>query len=276
MIDITSDIWAALFFACCQHEGGRWRPLKAHEIEKPDSRKEIFRNGGDSRYGIIYRRLAEPVELEWLYKDENSFWDTIVPIGYQPYMRCAYQHAYGLFENSMTYDMYKDQNFGKYKIRLTEDFCKWVFEQTHQGEDVFPVDDIPNISDYLARINKTRHFSWNSFEPIMEGQKIPKREWNRIQFEMLKSGYVIEKGKIQFISEEEIAEINNAYPPERAKVLTKIQPLSDPLIIMTTDEQSQKDREADDEKYQFMMVNPADAQLLYGMVPSHNDDASYS
>lgn len=141
--------------------------------------------------------------------------------------------------------MYKDDNFGKYKIRLTEEFCNWVFEQTHQGKDVFPIDDIPDISGYLKKINETKRFSWESFTDIMEGQKIPKREWKRIQFEMFQHGYVIDKGNVQFISDVEIAAVNNAYPPERAAMLTKITPVSDPLIIMTTDEQSQKDRAAD-------------------------------
>ncbi len=261
MLDITSDVLAALFFATARYEDGKWRPLRAEEIEKVNSRKSIYQKGGDSRYGIIYRRLAEPVELEWLYQNENTFWNTILPIGYQPYMRCAYQHAYGLFENSMSYDMYKDDNFGKYKIRLTEEFCNWVFEQTHQGKDVFPIDDIPDISGYLKKINETKRFSWESFTDIMEGQKIPKREWKRIQFEMFQHGYVIDKGNVQFISDEEIAAVNNAYPPERAAMLTKTTPVSDPLIIMTTDEQSQKDRAADDYKYRFMMVNPGDKTI---------------
>ena len=262
MLDITSDVWAALFFATARYEDGKWRPLRADEIERADSRKSIYKKGGDSRYGIIYRRLAEPVELEWLYKDDNTFWDTILPIGYQPYMRCSYQHAYGLFENSMSYDMYKDGKFGKYKIRLTEEFCNWVFEQTHEGKDVFPVDDIPDISGYLKKINETRRFSWNSFTAIMEGQKIPKGQWQRVQFEMFQNGYAIDKERVIFITDEEVAAVNAAYPPERAALLTRITPVSDPLIVMTADEQSQKDREADDYKYRFMMVNPDDAKLL--------------
>lgn len=262
MLDITSDVWAALFFATTRYEDGKWRPLKSDEIKKADSRKNVYNRGGDSRYGIIYRRLAEPVELEWLYKSENPFWDTIVPIGYQPYMRCAYQHAYGLFENSMSYDMYKDKNFGKYKIRLTEKLCNWVFEQTHQGKDVFPIDDIPDISGYLKKINETKRFSWDSFTAIMEGHQIPKNQWQRVQLEMFPNGYTIDRGRVSFISEEEVGAVNSAYPPERAKMLTTAEPISDPLIIITADEQSQKEREADDYKYRFMMINPEDATKL--------------
>lgn len=256
MLDITSDVWAALFFATATCEDGIWRPLRADEVEKVDSRKHIYEKGGDSRYAIIYKRLAEPVELEWLYKDKDSFWNTIFPIGYQPYMRCAYQHAYGLFENSMSYDMYLDENFGKYKVRLTEELCNWVFEHTHQGKDVFPIDDIPDISGFLKKINKTRRFSWDSFTAIMEGQKIPKKEWKRVQFELFQNGYTIDSGKVSFATDEEIAAVNTAYPPKRAEMLTKITPVSDPLLIMTTDKQSQEEREADDFKYRFMRVKP--------------------
>lgn len=247
MLDITSDVWAALFFACTCFDRDKWRPLRHDEIACANSRLNIYNFGGDSRFAILYKRLAEPVELEWLYKSDNDFWDTIFPIGYQPYMRCSYQHAY----------MYKDKKFGKYKIRLTEDFCNWVFEQTRNGQSIFPVDDIPDISSYMRKINETRRFSWDSFMAIAEGQGIPKSEWKRIQFEMLQNGYVIDKGKVSFITEEELYLINSTYPPERTKMLSTALPVSDPLIIITSDEQSQKDREADDWKYRFMIVSEA-------------------
>lgn len=256
MIDITSDIWAALFFACTKYEDGNWRPLRKDEIEHADSRKGLYMRGGDSRYGILYKRLAEPVELEWLFRSERDFWNIIVPIGYQPFMRCSYQHAYGLFENDMGYDLYQDKSFGKYKIRLNEELCHWVFEQTHHGKDVFPVDDIPDISAYMKKINETKRFSQGSFSDIIDGLKLSEKERKRVQFELFQYGYTIDQGKVSFITEEELGRINTAYPPGRAEMLTKMTPISDPLIIMTTDEQSQKDREADDYKYRFMIVTP--------------------
>lgn len=256
MVDITSDIWAALFFACMKFDNGAWRPLREDEIAKADSRKDVFKRGGDSRYGIIYKRLTEPVELEWI--NNSDFWGSIYPIGFQPYMRCSYQHAYGMFINDSRYDMYTDERFAKYKIRLTEELCNWVFEKTHEGKDIFPVDDIPDISGYMNKINESYRFSFDSFKAIMDGQNIPKGEWKRIQYELFQYGYTIDTGNVQFITDEEVATINNAYPPERAKMLTKIEPISDPLIIITTDEQSQKDREADDYKYRFTMVSTGD------------------
>ena len=259
MMDITSDIWAALFFACSKYKNGKWQPLKADEIAKVDSREDISKRGGDSRYGIIYRRLVEPVELGWA--NNSDFWGSIYPIGFQPYMRCSYQHAYGMFINDSCYDMYTDERFAKYKLRLNEDLCNWVFEKTHGGKDVFPIEDIPDISGYMKRINETRRFSRSSFESIVDGQRIPKSEWERVKYELFQYGYVIDQGKVSFITEEEIRQINDAYPPERAKMLTEAKPVSDPLIIMTTDEQSQKDREADDYKYRFMMVSAGDVEL---------------
>ena len=264
MIDITSDIWAALFFACTKYDNGMWRPLREDEIAEVDSRESVYKRGGDSRYGMIYRRLEEPVELEW--GCNSDFWGSIFPIGFQPYMRCSYQHAYGMFINDSHYDMYTDTRFEKYKIRLTEDLCNWVFEQTHEGKDVFPVDDIPDISEYMKKINETHRFSFESFKAIMDGLNIPTREWKRIQDELLQYGYVIDKGKVQFITENEIRQINDAYPPERAKILTKIEPISDPLIIVATDEQSLKDIEADDYKYRFMMVSAGDMKLAKEMI----------
>ena len=100
----------------------------------------------------------------------------------------------------------------------------------------------------------------------MDGLNIPTREWKRIQDELLQYGYVIDKGKVQFITENEIRQINDAYPPERAKILTKIEPISDPLIIVATDEQSLKDIEADDYKYRFMMVSAGDMKLAKEMI----------
>ena len=64
MLDFTSDLKTALFFACCKYENGKWEPLKRNDFESKRSRPKVSRIGGDSRYGVIYSCLSEIADLE--------------------------------------------------------------------------------------------------------------------------------------------------------------------------------------------------------------------
>lgn len=255
MIDVTSDIYTALFFACCCYENNRWRPLKKSEYLKKDSRPFVYKLGGDSRYAILYRQPQEIVDMKWTYTDENCFEEMIFPIGYQPFMRCSFQHGYGLLTKRIDYDLYRDINFGKYRIRLSEDLTNWIFEKMHHGEDVYPNKDVPDLSVYFDRVNRTKIFSRKTFANILNHKSIPQSEWRAIEHNLNVYGYHIAIGNLSFISEQEISEINSKYPPKSAKELTGNSPISDPLLIIDNSKQAQIDKALDDIKYKFMIVN---------------------
>ena len=109
MIDITSDLRTALFFACCKMDDhGKWVPLRNEDFQHRSSRKESLHlnDRGDSRYGILYRAAREIADIRFAVQDQED--ETVIPVGYQPFMRCAAQSAYMLLTADASYDMYQD------------------------------------------------------------------------------------------------------------------------------------------------------------------------
>lgn len=54
LLDLTSNFRTALFFACCKYQDGQWRPLTKRDLD-----------GGDPRYGILYRSPTEITGIKW-------------------------------------------------------------------------------------------------------------------------------------------------------------------------------------------------------------------
>ena len=61
-------------------------------------------------------------------------------------------------------DLFLDKRFDKFKIRLSEDICSWIYEEMDRGGAVYPNDDIPDISAEIEGINSITGFSSNVFE----------------------------------------------------------------------------------------------------------------
>lgn len=159
MIDITSDLKTALFFACCKFgEDGKWHPLNQEDFAHRNSR--ALAKEGNSKYGVLYRSKTEITDLKWMI--DESEWETIVPVGYQPFMRCAAQSAYMLLAKDSTYDMYHDNTFEKFRFRLTEEICNWIYEEMDCGEKIYPYKDIPDIYDEVSAINEIKNFSYET------------------------------------------------------------------------------------------------------------------
>ena len=158
-IDITSDLKVALFFACCTYDsvGQGWRPLKVEEIQNADSRPDVARLGGDSRYGMIFFAPADTSFLSREVEDPTLHLACPTPIGYQPFMRCAAQSAY-IIEAGEPYDLYHDGTFAKYKIRLTEEMCRWIYHEMHEGQDIYPKEGLNAFQPYIERIRSSTEY----------------------------------------------------------------------------------------------------------------------
>jgi len=234
MIDITSDLKTALFFACCRFGKDRkWHPLQKEEIEYTNSRGNIT-NLVDSRYGILYRTPAEITDIKWAMANENAGFQIITPVGYQPFMRCSAQHSYTMLTNNDgKYDMLYDPLFDIYKIRLDEGFCKRIFEQMDCGNKVYPNDDIPDISQEIEKINKQTIFSESMFRRTMQDGKMTNVMENfRKSFE--KHGIAIQ-GKLRLIDPKRLEQINSKYTVAIARRKVNLYPRIDPLLIISGD-----------------------------------------
>lgn len=168
MMDITTNIKTALFFACCTFENNCWRPLKYEEIENCDSRKNIFNQGGDARYGILFRSPMDIMDMKWAIHGRDNYNQLITPIGYQALQRCSTQSGYMMFCPNENYDLKKDTLFEKYKFRLDPSFCKEVYDMNERGNMIYPNKDIPGLEKHIKAINTTRVFSRKTFNILME------------------------------------------------------------------------------------------------------------
>lgn len=233
MMDFSGSFLSSLFFACCKYgKDGKWRPLEKKDFEERDSRPWIARAGGDSRYGMIYRGLAEAFDLEMLVEKADGE-NTILPIGYQPFMRCAHQHGYMLLTRNDQYDLYKDGRFEKYKIRLTEEMCRWIYDEMDEGRKIYPPDDVPDLSAYFQEINELHHFSQSSFEGLSRALQLHSENRKEAVVAALnRYGFHILAFEKKHISENKLRKINRKYTIHRAFALTQAQPYLRPHLII--------------------------------------------
>lgn len=187
MMDLTADLRTALFFCGCKYERGEWKPLAKSDFEHRDSRPHISRGGGDSRYATLFRTHADLSDMRWLVQgDAGSTQGLVVPVGYQPFMRCSAQTGY-MVEVPPGYDMKADPLYETICIKLSEDFTHWIWEEMGRGEDVYPNVDVPRI-DWLAQtLNGRRSFDRNTLR-----DEYDEGELDRISRLLEPHGYTIE------------------------------------------------------------------------------------
>ena len=232
MMDITSNLKTALFFACCKYGAdGSWYPLTKKEFEFSDSRKDVARLGGDSRYGIIYISPTEIHDMRLNVMPKKSVNNMVIPVGYQPFMRCSSQYAY-MFMVQDEYDMYKEPLFTKYKFELSEDICNWIYEEMEHGDKIYPKKDIPDIADCIEKINSTNQFSRESFLQLMSQLKADDKAAKKIEAELLHYGYQIVDKDIAYIDDVRLANINSSYTIEKAENLVGDLPVARPLFVI--------------------------------------------
>jgi len=245
MLDITSDLKTALFFACCKYGPDRkWHPLTKNEFEHRNSRKHISSIlGGDSRYGILYRSPSEITDLRWCIEPENAAFEIIIPVGYQPFMRCSYQHGYMLLTQPK-YDLFQDERFDKFKFRLTEDLCHWIFEEMDKGNLIYPHDDVPDISPEIESLNNQMVISREVFENTMRDFRMQGPDCDNARAALERYGVTIAEN-VSVIMPEKLSEINQSYSAQYAMEKIGITPQISPIISLPGDTPINRDNQID-------------------------------
>lgn len=234
LMDITSDLKTALFFACCKYEGHQWRPMEKRDfVYTQDGTREK-----DSRYGVLYRAPTEITDMQLALSNDETVTDLIVPIGYQPFMRCSAQHGYMLYVKDETYDLLEDPLFDKFRIEHDEDFCRWIFEEMGRGAKVYPHDDIPKMENYMETIRNTHTISQATFENLMKHGHYSEQEVQAIKQQLQKDGYTILTGQVEHIHNNKLRKINKQYSIDIAYSKVEIPTTSRPMIIISSDNQS--------------------------------------
>lgn len=232
LMDLTSDLKTALFFACCKYENGQWRPLEKKDFECKNSRLKPK----DARYGVIYRSPTEITDMKWALADGQQGYNLIAPIGYQPFMRCSSQHGYMLCTQNAQYDMMKDPLFDKFRIKLDEDLCQWIFEEMDRGNKVYPNDDIPKMEYYMAKIRSSHMISQKTFDHVVLNHwHYSEQHAAALKQDLQRAGYTISNGQIEHITYNKLQKINRKYSVNIAYSKLDVPPKARPMIILPSD-----------------------------------------
>lgn len=158
-LDITSDLDVALFFANCQYDNSskQWLPLTKEDTEKSE----------ETKYGVIFHipveRASISADIKTLGIGDISKVNAIMPIGYQPFMRCHSQHAYGIYMETPN-PLQEDHTFEKLYFRHDEAFSREIWEKMGQGRSIYPQEGLNRFDDVLEQIRSTRCFSMEAFD----------------------------------------------------------------------------------------------------------------
>jgi len=150
-LDITSDFETALFFACCKFSNNNWLPLKKKDFDK----------NGESKYGRIFRRAVNDFRNNF---PENKY--TVLPVGFQPFMRCHMQYSYGIvMEEGMDLNN-PESGFECLKFRHSAELSNYIYSKMNHGSLIYPQEGLKVLSGELKEIQNCSFFSVESFESV--------------------------------------------------------------------------------------------------------------
>lgn len=209
MMDFSSDFKVALFFACTtwDSQNKKWRPLTKEDFDPSGRRKYITDNGGDPRYGVVYRAPAD-INLYCASDPTKRRLTPVYPIGFQPFFRCHSQKGFyvRMFKGQ---DLYKDQTFDKMRFELTEDLCQWIYDEMDQGRKIYSESDPREYDDIVTSLLSDKEYSMAALDFLFKkwGMLDQKDEYIK---RFAKMGYTAVE-KLRFDNEEMIAKIQSAF-----------------------------------------------------------------
>lgn len=232
MMDLTSNLMTALFFMCCKFEDNKWHPLTKSDIEHRNSRSDVERLGGDSRFGILYRTPTDINDMKWVTENYKSNSQRITPIGYQPFMRCSSQNGYMLLISDEGYDMLRDNEFEKFKVELTEDFCNNIFDEMERGDLIYPQKDVLGIYDYMNKINKTTKIPQSIFNQFVCDKHLSDKGADEIKSQLLDYGYRVVRDSFPKEVKKYLKNINRNYTVQKAIKFSNVAPVSRAMVYV--------------------------------------------
>lgn len=230
LLDVTNDVYAALFFATCKYESktDSYRPLRW---------RDIWKKPGKTDHGMIYhvpdhcidynnilgslmigqRIMSEiqkgPIDLQSGLLDDYAY-----QIGFQPMMRCRSQSAYILpMRNGKP--LQEDARFEKIKFRHTPTFSRKVFKMLNGGKDIWPYEGIRKAHNVIEEIQRQSQFTKQQFEYVLTVEQSA-RKYNDVdelikavtEYDFSGTHVLLTETPIAYdIDEKTIHEINEAY-----------------------------------------------------------------
>lgn len=214
-IDITSDLRVALFFACCKYVDDEWRPLEPKDFEEKDSRRNVARIGGDSRYGILFHTMADICDMSRFVPDYQPHITQVTPLGAQPFLRCQKQSGYVIESGELPgsnkpFDMYQALPFCVVKFRHTRELCDWIYEEMDQGKLIYPEYNCVSLNEVVEEIKTTKVFEPESLVIAMQSKGININRLEELRNKLCKMEITF-KDQITRVSDDYIEMIENAW-----------------------------------------------------------------
>ncbi len=153
-LDITNDFEVALFFATCRWDSAKknWRPLTKKEME-------------ELQYGVIFHITRWQADMRLMTAGLTSNSDkgndlnnVILPIGFQPFMRCHHQYAYGICMDRPS-PLQTDIGFEKLHFKHSAKLSQRVYEMMEGGRKIYPHEGLNDFQDVIDSIRYATSFS---------------------------------------------------------------------------------------------------------------------
>lgn len=164
-LDITNDFNVALFFATCfwSNADRKWYPLTKEQTEKNEKTK----------FGVLFHAPYWRINEEQMFKIMQTGRDegAILPIGYQPFMRCHSQYGYGIhMQHSIP--LQSNLAFEKLHFRHSEKLSKSVFNLMDGGKKIYPQEGLDEFTDVIEKISLATQFSEAAFIAALRKNRI--------------------------------------------------------------------------------------------------------
>lgn len=118
----------------------------------------------------------------------------ILPIGYQPFMRCSCQYGYGI-KMKTPFSLQENVLFTKFRFRQNEQFSQQVFEMMDEGRKIYPEEGLSSFLREIDLIGSAESFSEEAFSmTLKKNERTALRDEYR---ERLEKFEVIVNGKKQ-------------------------------------------------------------------------------
>ncbi len=150
-----------------------WKPLTKEQTEQSE----------ETKYGMIFHALQEQVtnrsllaslelpdnsvEAKSLLQSGQILSNNILPIGFQPFMRCHMQYGYGI-KLETEYPLQHDFIFEKLRFRHNEKLSREVYELMDGGKKIYPNEGLNAFEDQINGIRNASVFSDAAFDYAFE------------------------------------------------------------------------------------------------------------
>lgn len=197
-LDITSDLEVALFFACCKYDNNvqKWEPLT-----NTDFSKSMY-----AKFGVLIRRSTNHPDN--LNLSESPFLE-ILPVGYQPFMRCHMQNSFVAKMNQSSC-LQDDNSFEMLHFKHNEKFCSYIYEKMEGGKKIYPYEGLTILNDEIKDIKNRSIFTLETLDFALEEQQFESVNREQMIHLLINHGYRI-ISETNFISKEKIQLVNKHY-----------------------------------------------------------------